>query len=259
MSSIRGTRGDYRHYPPCYPDAGIGITIDNTDPIHPVINADDQGGVTEIQAGINISVDSTDPKRPIISSDDQGGITEIQAGSNISVDPTDPKRPIVSLSEQVSEGYFYFGSDVVFDNNDAGIWFQGNHGRLLFTNTRHVVGSSIALVSGAIGILDTGIYSIDMGMAVRIEGGSRTYTTTYLSIGFGGSPNADKTIVDTPFARSLVMKDDPGVCNKCSTITHIDAGTYISPVIPIPALPDGGKYIISGTWYHSGVHVKRLS
>jgi hypothetical protein len=54
-------------------------------------------GVIDVMAGDGITIDKTDPEHPIISgSGGGGGVQKVWAGDNITVDDTDPANPIVS-------------------------------------------------------------------------------------------------------------------------------------------------------------------
>lgn len=53
--------------------------------------------VLDITAGSNITVDSTDPEHPIVSGE-PAGVQTIVAGSNVTIDNTDPENPIISSS-----------------------------------------------------------------------------------------------------------------------------------------------------------------
>jgi len=56
-------------------------------------------GILTIVAGSNITVDNTNPLNPIVSgSGGSGGITSIVGGTNVNVNNTDPLNPIISAS-----------------------------------------------------------------------------------------------------------------------------------------------------------------
>ncbi len=83
--------------------AGTNVTVDNTDPLNPIVSASGSGGgtgiVETIVAGTNVTVDSTDPANPIVSATGGTGIVEsVVGGTNITVDNTDPANPIISSS-----------------------------------------------------------------------------------------------------------------------------------------------------------------
>jgi len=49
--------------------AGSNVTVDNTDPVNPVVSSSASGGqVDSIVAGTNVTIDNTDPINPIINS-----------------------------------------------------------------------------------------------------------------------------------------------------------------------------------------------
>lgn len=59
------------------------------------------GGIQSIVAGTNVTVDNTDPLNPVVSATGGGGgIQSVQAGTNVTVNNTDPSNPIVSASIQ---------------------------------------------------------------------------------------------------------------------------------------------------------------
>lgn len=79
--------------------AGTNVTVDNTDPTHPVVSAAGSSAVVEsVVAGTNVTVDNTDPANPIVSASGGSGVASVVAGTGIAVDATDPVNPIVSLS-----------------------------------------------------------------------------------------------------------------------------------------------------------------
>ncbi len=113
--STRGTTGDYRHYPPCYPKGGAGITIDNTDPVFPVISVDGgTSGVTEVVGSSHVTVDSSDPSKPVVAT--SGLVNRVHGEGQIIVDNTDEDNPIVrttGLVESVNGS-----SQITVDNTD---------------------------------------------------------------------------------------------------------------------------------------------
>jgi hypothetical protein len=71
--------GNYSYWKNCLTmiRAGTGITVDNSDPMKPIINATGGGGggIESIVAGDNITVDDTDPLNPIINAG--GGLPKV--------------------------------------------------------------------------------------------------------------------------------------------------------------------------------------
>lgn len=64
--------GNYSYWKNCLTmiRAGTGITVDNSDPMKPIINATGGGGgggIESVVAGDNVTVDDTDPLNPIIN------------------------------------------------------------------------------------------------------------------------------------------------------------------------------------------------
>jgi hypothetical protein len=64
--------GNYSYWKNCLTmiRAGTGITVDNSDPLKPIINATGGGGgggIESVVAGDNVTVDDTDPLNPIIN------------------------------------------------------------------------------------------------------------------------------------------------------------------------------------------------
>ena len=67
--------GNYSYWKNCLTmvRAGTGITVDNSDPMKPIINATGGGGgggIESVVAGDNVTVDDTDPLNPIINAGD---------------------------------------------------------------------------------------------------------------------------------------------------------------------------------------------
>lgn len=89
---------------------GSGITVDATDPTHPIVT---NSGVIGAVAGTGIGVDNTDPHHPIISNTGVRGVT---AGAHATVDNTDPEHPIVSGTGIVEA--IVAGTNVVVNNAD---------------------------------------------------------------------------------------------------------------------------------------------
>lgn len=60
-----------------------------------------RGGIDSIQAGTNVTIDNTNPQSPIINAAGGGGgggtVDAIVAGNNIDVDATDPANPIIAV------------------------------------------------------------------------------------------------------------------------------------------------------------------
>jgi len=72
--------GNYSYWKNCLTmiRAGTGITVDNSDPMKPIINATGGGGgggIESVVAGDNVTVDDTDPLNPIINAG--GGLPTI--------------------------------------------------------------------------------------------------------------------------------------------------------------------------------------
>lgn len=95
--------------------AGTGITVDNTDPANPIINATSEGTVKSVVAGTNVTVDSTDTANPVINVADS--VASVTAGSNITVDNTDPKNPVIS-GQPAGVQTVVAGTGLTIDNTD---------------------------------------------------------------------------------------------------------------------------------------------
>ena len=68
-------------------------TVDNVTVIN--VNTVTGGGIQTIVAGTNVTVDNTDPLNPIISSTGGGGIESV---TGTAVDNTDPDNPVIDIS-----------------------------------------------------------------------------------------------------------------------------------------------------------------
>jgi hypothetical protein len=81
--------------------AGLGISVNNGDPMYPTITAD----VAGLQAGSGITVSNVGNNvYQISASGGGGGISSIVPGLGIAVDATDPANPIVSNTSTITAG-----------------------------------------------------------------------------------------------------------------------------------------------------------
>jgi hypothetical protein len=96
--------------------AGAGITIDKTDPAHPIISGSggSGGGVQQVWAGANITVDNTDPTNPIVSGDGAGDtqFSEGLMGIIPVLSPTDPTLGLFANNIGADNHYYHGGSPV---------------------------------------------------------------------------------------------------------------------------------------------------
>jgi hypothetical protein len=93
--------------------AGTNVSVDATDPAHPVVSSTGGGGgVESIVAGDYIAVDATDPANPIVNT--EGVVVEVVAGSHITVDSSVLGHPQVSATgivESVEPGNYILVDD----------------------------------------------------------------------------------------------------------------------------------------------------
>lgn len=61
---------------------GVGVSVDNTDPLHPVVSIDLTGVVQSVQEGGGILVDVTDPSNPVVAADFGTGTGKITEGND---------------------------------------------------------------------------------------------------------------------------------------------------------------------------------
>ena len=282
--TIRGTKGDYRHYKPCYPKAGTGITIDNSDTVFPVINADDQGGITEIQGSRHIVVDDTDPKRPKIST--SGLVDKVFGTDQIIVDNTDEDNPIVkttglvesvTLDNQTEWGglsldgtsrnpvvtnkkyysreIYTYSNNIEFTSSNSNTWFSGDKGKLLFDSS---VGLSIQddfeLDSGEILIKRDGTYSL-VSMILFYS----TFDVVLNNINLGarlGSANQSKYPLSAYYTTNLYSTKYQSVLSTYTGV--LGKNNRISQVIYIPTISGSNKIIITKNWYRSSIQINRI-
>tara|TARA_R110001599_G_scaffold22350_1_gene82470 strand:- start:941 stop:1576 length:636 start_codon:yes stop_codon:yes gene_type:complete len=75
------------------------------------ISATVGGGVATVVAGTNVTVDNADPLNPIVNVPVVGAVATVVAGDGVSVDSTDPANPIVNAHKLFS-GVFAENSGV---------------------------------------------------------------------------------------------------------------------------------------------------
>lgn len=95
---------------------GTNVTIDITDPVNPTINALSTG-IQSLVQGTNISIDVTDPVNPTINADATGIQTLVQ-GTNVTVDATDPANPTISAIVPAAVASVVQGTDITVDATD---------------------------------------------------------------------------------------------------------------------------------------------
>ncbi len=166
--------------------AGSNVTVDNTDPTHPIVSATGGAGsgIASIGAGANISVNNAVPTAPVISV--TGVVKGVNAGTGVSVDNTDPTHPIISSAGTGGSATVYnvmdygaAGTGLVDDTapiqnaiGDAEV----NGGTVFFPAGTYYISSSLALTSP--GVVLQGINQADFAA----EG---SYITT--NSGFSGA------------------------------------------------------------------------
>lgn len=282
--TIRGTKGDYRHYKPCYPKAGTGVTIDNSDPVFPIVNADDQGGITEIQGSSHIVVDDTDPKRPKIST--SGLVDKVSGTDQIIVDNTDEDNPVVkttglvesvTLDNQTEWGglsldgtsrnpvvtnkryysreIYYYSNNIEFTSSDSNTWFSGDKGKLLFDAK---VGLStqddFELDSGEILIKRDGIYSLVSTILFY-----STFDVTLDNINFGvrlGAANQSKYPLSAYFTTYLYSTKYQSVLFTYAGV--LPKNSRISQILYTPTISGSDKITIFKNWYRSSIQINRI-
>lgn len=105
--------------------AGKNITIDNTNPLQPIINSISNSGVNSIVAGTNVSIDNTDSKNPVINVN--GGInstdlTYTAAPTQGTVNSSNGNNAVIPLANQTNAGLMYAGfSEISTENATATI------------------------------------------------------------------------------------------------------------------------------------------
>lgn len=82
--------------------AGTNVTVDNTDPANPIVNATAGGGqVDSVVGGTNVTVDNTDPMNPIVNvPTGAGGVQSVAGGTGISMGGSG-ENPVVNVQARV--------------------------------------------------------------------------------------------------------------------------------------------------------------
>ena len=124
--STKGTTGDYRHYPPCYPKAGVGVTVDETDPIFPVVSVSSaypNESALQMYMSANQVVDPVSGYVPI-----NFGATQFTVGSDLTWDYVNHRVNIATPGI-----YLYQVSLMVSNTTNTSREFYLNHG---FSNVK---------------------------------------------------------------------------------------------------------------------------
>jgi len=98
--------------------AGTNITIDNTDPLNPIVSATD-GGLESVVAGTNITIDNTDPLNPIVSATDGGAAGLVNGTVENSIKSSDTLTTISCSSTAINAIAIGNGADANSAKNIA--------------------------------------------------------------------------------------------------------------------------------------------
>lgn len=255
MSSIRGTMGDYRHYPPSYPQAGSGITIDNSDPVHPIIDASDQGGITEIQAGDHILVDSTEPKRPIVNTSGLVSNVVVPADKQTILTTSKDSNGVVTIDPNVSMPVTtaYFDTELTLPHNN--VHYDGSEGIVKFNKFHNTFGNGYTIDSdGRLYIKKSGSYVINVWVVYKCNNNNAVYTfVPSLAIKY---PN-----VTTPQRTSggIAVKqqaDDSARSVSFSYATYLIAGWSVC--LSYIYYTTSNLKLLEG-WWNNGLNIMRVA
>jgi len=133
--------------------AGTAITVDNTNPVFPVVNNDgvltvnSEKGALTVAAGSGIGVATVGTTITISNTSPSSGgtLTGVGAGTNIAVDNTNPAVPVVSVS--VSSNLDLNTKDII---DGGGATFAGTVQAGYVSSTNSVQGASIIANTGGV-------------------------------------------------------------------------------------------------------------
>jgi hypothetical protein len=175
--------------------AGTNVTIDNTDPINPIINAAGGGQVDSVVAGTNITIDNTDPINPIINAAGGGGGSSVVASfvdNSFEVNKpssADVVVPVTQMAYEMQAGTTYYVK--MFIALESLTFLSGGNYTITPLILSHTPWAATAGVKkGFIGTnwLDTGVGSSNQIYSSR--------DSTYVAAGYDAS--ASSTYIISP-------------------------------------------------------------
>lgn len=120
--------------------AGTNVTIDDADPLNPIVNASGGGGtVDSVVAGTGISVDSTDPANPVVTN------SGVQTLTGAGVDNTDPQNPTMSFPDASEVVFTPSGGISANQVNDALVELDNDKLDKLITTNRQTASYGLVL------------------------------------------------------------------------------------------------------------------
>lgn len=111
------------------PVAGLGISIDNTDPVHPVIHND---GVRGLVAGTGIDIDATDPHAPEIINT-RAGLDPDGAAATYAALPAPPAEGAGAVYYVQADSLFYIYDGTSWPAEGDGLDVRGGGGMSFIT------------------------------------------------------------------------------------------------------------------------------
>lgn len=148
--------------------------------------------LTMIRAGTGITVDNSDPKKPIINATGGGGgggIESVVAGDNVKVDDTDPLNPIINAGDGLPKVILWtaYGDyrDVIsnVEYNDTGRtlrWDDAVGFKLSGTFTQKYIPYCIAGTDNST-VVYTKITEVTIGFNIQDNGHGRVFSISELS------------------------------------------------------------------------------
>lgn len=182
-------------------------------------------GVQSIVAGTNVTVDNTDPLNPIVSSAGGAGISSVVAGADIDVDNTDPANPVVSVDGTETPSFPTITT--VFNDLFTGVpgfvsLTTYNVGRIVYYEGFFGVNRN-ALVGGT----DyTAIFELTVPLAVATSGRSQGNARVD---GISGSQNTQVFCeVDNTETLNITVRIFDAIGTGAGTATIYFSGTYLT-------------------------------
>lgn len=156
--------------------AGTNVTIDDTDPLNPIINASGGGGgggLDSIVAGDNISVDNSDPDNPEVSAD---GTDLVYNSSNRTMYSSTGNSTVIPYASS-SAGLIRFLRAPLSIQSITGTLAAGSHTISMYTIG--VAADDYKQVNGILSTVNGTVPSSSFSIVINFSGGLFTNTTTF--------------------------------------------------------------------------------
>lgn len=164
--------------------AGTNVTVDNTDPLNPIVNASGGGGgggLESVVAGDNITVDNTDPANPEVSAD--GTDLSYNSSSRTVLSSTGTGAVIPNASS--TPGLFRFIRIPLTLQNLSGTLSASSSTLSMYTMGPNT--DDYKQVNGSINTINGTVPPSTFAIVIEFSGGVFTNTTTFLASAAAGA------------------------------------------------------------------------